>query len=117
MSANPPKLDIIRVSTTFLDLYFDLTRLRVHLIHPEVQGLQTTGPFFSGLTVANLPQLQTVMLMALGFALKTRDDRFIPSPTGDPTLQQYAIPSATTDLHLKPNRGNIYAWVGSREHL
>jgi hypothetical protein len=112
MSANPPKLDITRANTTFLDLYFDLTRLRVHLIHPEVQGLQTTGPFFSSLTVANLPELQTVMRLALGFALKTRDDRFIPSPAGDPTLQQYAVPSATVDFHLKPNRGNIYAWFG-----
>ena len=112
MSANPPKLDITRANTTFLDLYFDLTRLRVHLIHPEVQGLQTAGPFFSSLTVANLPELQTVMRLALGYALRTRDDRFIPSPTGDQTLQQYPIPSATIDFHLKPNRGNIYAWVG-----
>ena len=111
MSAVPPKLDIIRASTTFLDLYFDLKRLRVHLIHPEVQGLQTTGQFFSNLTVANLPQLQAVMLMALGFALKTRDDQFIPSSTGNPMLQQYAIPGATIDLHLKPSRGNMYVWV------
>jgi hypothetical protein len=111
MSAVPPKLDIIRANTTFLDLYFDLKRLRVHLIHPEVQGLQTVGPFFSGLTVASLPQLQTVMLMALGYALKSRDDQFIPSPTGDPMLQQYAIPGATIDLHLKPNRGNMYVWI------
>ena len=112
MSANPPKLDIIRASTTFLDLYFDLKRLRVHLIHPEVQGLQTIGPFFSGLTVADLPHLQTIMLMALGYALKSRDDQFIPSPTGDPMLQQYAIPGATIDFHLKPSRGNMYVWVG-----
>jgi hypothetical protein len=112
MSANPPKLDIIRASTTFLDLYFDLKRLRVHLIHPEVQGLETTGPFFSGLTVANLPHLQTIMLMALGYALKGRDDQFVPSPTGDPLLQQYPIPGATIDFHLKPSRGNMYAWVG-----
>jgi hypothetical protein len=26
-------------------------------------------------------------------------------------LQQYAIPAATIDFHLKPNRGNIYVWV------
>ena len=112
MSANPPKLDIIRVTDTLLDLYFDLTRLKVRLIHPEVQGLQSTGPIFSALTVADLPQLQTAMLMALNFALKTRNDQFIPSPTGDPALQQYPIPTATIDFHLKPKRGNIYVWIG-----
>ena len=26
--------------------------------------------------------------------------------------EQYAIPGATIDFHLKPSRGNIYAWVG-----
>lgn len=111
-SFNPPKLDITRVTDTFLDLYFDLARLRVKLVHPEVQGLASTGSIFSSLTVADLPHLQNVMLMALGFALKTRDDQFIPSPTGDARLQQYAIPGATIDFHLKPNRGNIYAWIG-----
>jgi hypothetical protein len=112
MSENPPKLDIIRVNSSFLDLYFDLTRLRVRLIHSEVQGLQTTGPLFASLTVADLPHLQAAMLMSLRYALNTRDDQFIPSPPGDPTLQQYPIPGATIDFHLKPNRGNIYAWVG-----
>lgn len=112
MSANPPKLDITRVGTTFFDLYFDLTRLRVRLINREVQGLQTVGPFFSSLGVADLPQLQTIMLMALGYALKTRDDQLIPSPPGDPVLQRYAIPGATIDFHLRPDRGNIYMWVG-----
>ena len=111
-SLTPPKLDIIRVTDTFLDLYFDLTRLRLHLIHPEIQGLRPAGAVFSSLTVADLPHLHSAMLMALGFALKSRDDKLIPSPTGDPKLQQYPIPGATVDLHLKPEHGNIYVWIG-----
>jgi hypothetical protein len=106
------KLDIIRVTDTFLDLYFDLTRLRVKLINPEAESAQVTGTLFAPLTVASLPALEPAMLTALTFALKSRDDQAIPSPTNNPLLQQYAIPGATVDFHLQPGRGNLFAWFG-----
>ena len=106
------KLDIIRVTDTFLDLYFDLTRLRVKLINPEAEGIQVGGSLFAPLTVASLPALEPAMLTALTFALKSRDDQAIPSPTNNPLLQQYAIPGATIDFHIQPGRGNLLMWMG-----
>jgi len=105
------KLDIIRVTDTFIDLFFDLQRLNVRLIHPEVQDVETDGPVFAPLTVKSASVLEPAMLMALRFALAARDDSAIPSTAGNPLFHQYPIPGATIDMHLTPFRGNLYGWV------
>ena len=106
------KLDIIRATDTFLDLYFDLAQIGVKLIHPEVEAIQSRGALFSILNFASVPKLEPLMLLGLQIALKSRDDSAIPIPSGNPLLQQYSIPGATVDFHLKLVRGNLFAWVG-----
>jgi hypothetical protein len=106
------KLDIIRVNDTFLDLYFDLTRLSVKLIHPEVEDLEMQGNAFTGLTVDSLPLLEPAMLLALQFSLKSRDDNAVPTASGNQFMQQYPIPGTTVDFHLELGRGNLFAWIG-----
>lgn len=106
------ELDLGRFMDGFMDLFFDLARLGVRLIHPEVQGIASRGPVFAALKPSHLAALAPALTSALASALWSRRDTVIPTAPGNPFFHRYDLPGATLDVHLEPFRGNLYGWLG-----
>ncbi len=106
------ELDLGRFADGCIELYFDLARHGVRVVHPETQGLVTRGEIFAPLTPSALPVLAPALAIAFTAALRSRSDAVIPTAAGDPFFHRYALPGATLDLHLEPFRGNLYGWLG-----
>ncbi|MFT3677412.1 MAG: hypothetical protein QM781_16055 [Chitinophagaceae bacterium] len=112
------QLDIIKVNDRVFDLYFDLTKIKVSVIHPEVHSFRfpampvTVAQDYSPL---DHPSLKALLVRAMSYALKNRNAAFIPRGASDNAyIQRYPIGDNAVQLvcQLVPFQGNMYVSKG-----
>lgn len=110
------KLDILKITDRFLDIFFDTQAIRIRIIHPEIQSF-TTNQMSIGSTTdySALSSLQILFQAAMKFALASRDSKVIPRGSADTKMiQRYELgsPAYMLVMELTPYRGNIYISKG-----
>ncbi|MBL7758393.1 MAG: hypothetical protein JNL59_13395, partial [Chitinophagaceae bacterium] len=112
------QLDIIKVSDRVFDIYFDLTKIKASVIHPEVHSFRfpampvTVAQDYSPL---DHPSLKELLIHAMAYALKNRNAAFIPRGSSDNAyIQRYPIGDNAVQLvcQLVPFQGNMYVSKG-----
>jgi len=107
------KLDIIKITDRFMDIYFDQSDIAVSLIHPETQGYATLGKCFKNIDCRYLEVMQPILEETVRWMLKSRDSAVIPRDTDDTLLEQtYSFSGQYFKFVFWVKRGNIYAHVG-----
>jgi hypothetical protein len=112
------KLDILKTSDRIFDIYFDLSKIETSIIHPEVQSFRfpnMEAKIAQDYSALDHPELPTMLALAMAFALKNRDSRFIPRGAGDTTyMQRYPLGDDAIQLvcQLLPFQGNMYVSKG-----
>ena len=107
------KLDIIKITDRFMDIYFDQSDISVNLIHPETQGYDTSGNCFNDLNCDHLEALQPLLEETVRWMLKSRDSSSIPRSDSDTLLEQtYTFSGQFFKFVFWVKRGNLYAHIG-----
>ncbi len=112
------KLDILKTSDRIFDIYFDLSKIKTSVIHPEVHSFRVPDMpvrVLQDYSALDHPELPDMLRHALAFALKNRDATFIPRGAGDTTyMQRYPLGDDAIQLvcQLLPFQGNLYVSKG-----
>lgn len=110
------KLDLLTLTNSFFDIYFNLEEVNVNIIHPEVQFFAFPGMSpkvdydYSPLTI-----LQDMLRRGFICSLARRSSRSIPRNADDPMyVQRYPLGNDALQVifQLVPFRGNLYICKG-----
>jgi hypothetical protein len=110
------KLDLLQINDRLFDIYFDLERIQVQVIHPEIQSMvRPDMPISVFLDYSALNNLQSMFKLAAQFALASRNNNSVPRLATDSIMtQRYDLAGKSFGLvmQLTPYRGNIYVNKG-----
>lgn len=112
-------LDLTKPNGQYVDIYYDLKRIGVQLIHPEVQSAIGVGPGVAPLTMSILASLEDAFTRAMTLMLLKKSDQLIPFTKYESSfaLNKYHLAGQEIIIILIPYRGILYAQFGFKGQL
>lgn len=112
-------LDLTKPNGQYVDIYYDLKRTGVQLMHPEVQSVIGVGPGAVPLTINLLASLEDAFTRAMTLMLLKKSDQLIPFTKYERShaLNKYPLAGQEIILILIPYRGILYAQFGFNGQL